>query len=677
MKAQYAYAPPQEGEYEFNETRELVQLVNDAAALLSEKGEAAFDEFRKPDSRWRQEENYIFVLDGEGNVLVHPDTRLEGRNEIDLKDINGKRIIRGLITAATNIPAKPEGWYHYQWPVPGGLLPRWKSSFVKQALTPAGESYIVSSGIYNDRMEKAFVVDLVMNAVAEIEKRGESALKLFHDPTGPFLSKDTYIFALDMDGLELVNPALPNFEGRNVLDLVDAQGKYLNREMIELLRTQPSGWVTYMWPKPGENVPTQKDAFVHRAKLGDKTLVVGCGVYRTGAAPQVKAITKMNAFELMTLVRKAATLLEAKGEKAYPELREKGSAFFRDDTYFFVYDMDGTRAFHAAEPVTEGENFLKSKDPLGRPFIRMIINAAAGHAGEGWVHYLYPEPRNIFPIWKSSFVKRVIYPSGKQYAVGCGIYNMKMDKAFIEDMVKRAAALVEERGKEAFAEFRDKTGPFMFMDTYVFVQSPDGTELVNPAQPSLEGRNLMELKDLKGKAVVREEIDAAMKDGSAWLEHYWYRPGDNTPALKQTYVQRAKFDGETFIVGSGLYPGYAGERSDIQKLSWTAIDKEHLSVLLSRQTVFGENATLARLYAKRGVTVPHMTHVNEEYSWIISGSQKFTFDDREFVANAGDVVVIPPNVAHSITILEDSEFVDFFAPAREDWLQGKDQYLRG
>src|SRR5512134_3442618 len=102
--------------------------------------------------------------------------------------------------------------------------------------------------------------------------------------------------------------------------------------MIELLRTQPSGWISYMWPKPGENVPTQKDAFVHRAKLGDKMLVVGCGVYQPGSAPKMKELPKLSAVELMTLVRKAATLLEEKGELAYPELRERGSAFFRDDT---------------------------------------------------------------------------------------------------------------------------------------------------------------------------------------------------------------------------------------------------------------------------------------------------------------------------------------------------------
>lgn len=29
--------------------------------------------------------------------------------------------------AATALKGKPEGWYHYEWPVPGGILPRWKS----------------------------------------------------------------------------------------------------------------------------------------------------------------------------------------------------------------------------------------------------------------------------------------------------------------------------------------------------------------------------------------------------------------------------------------------------------------------------------------------------------------------------------------------------------------------
>jgi signal transduction histidine kinase len=147
----------------------------------------------------------------------------------------------------------------------------------------------------------------------------------------------------------------------------------------------------------------------------------------------------------------------------------------------------------------------------------------------------------------------VTCPSGIPYLIGCGIYNMQMDRAFIEHVVDRAASLVTEQGKNAFDRLRDKTGPFVFMDTYVFVISPEGIELVNADLPSLEGRNLIDLKDLQGRPVIREEIDAAMKLGSAWLDISWFKPGHNTPALKQTFVRKAQCGQETYIVGSGIY----------------------------------------------------------------------------------------------------------------------------
>jgi len=539
--------------YEQADTRDLVALVNDAAELVRTKGETACSEFRISGSRWRQGETYIFVLDPGGNMLVHPDPALEGKNQLGLEDINGKPIIRGLIGAATAFPDKPEGWYHYQWPVPGGLLPRWKSSYVRLATAPTGKSYVVGSGMYNDRMERAFVVDAVTNAVEQIEQRGRAAFPLFHDPKGPFIAKDAYIFVIDMRGVELVNPAFPNLEGNSLLDVTDTHGKHLIQEMLEVVKTRSSGWVDYMWPKPGESVSTQKSAYVSRAKLEEQSVLVGCGVYLADAPKAARPAGKLTASQLMTLVREGAAALETQGERAYAEFRKAGSKWFRDDTYFFVWTTDGTRAFHAPDPAWEGQNGSGLKDILGRPIGKMILEVGATPSGEGWIHYMYPEPGNIFPAWKSTFVKRVRFPSGKQHLVGCGIYNMQMDKAFIEDVVNRAATLIAEHGKEAFSQLRDRTGPFVFMDTYVFVDSTDGMELVNPAQPSLEGKNLLGLRDLRGKAVVLDEIAVAMKEGSAWLEYYWYKPGDNTPARKETYVRKVQAGQDTYIVGSGIY----------------------------------------------------------------------------------------------------------------------------
>ena len=232
--------------YQYEETRELVALVKDATALVRTKGEAGFGDFRVNGSRWRQGDGYIFVLDPQGNMLVHPDPSMEGKNELDLKDIHGKPIVRGLIGAATTLPSKPEGWYHYQWPVPGGILPRWKSSYVRLETAPSGKSYIIGAGVYNDRMERNFVVDAVTDAVAQIEKNGEAAFPLFHDPTGPFLAKDAYIFVIDRKGIDLVNPAFPNLERRNLLNVKDTQGKKLIREMLKVVQASGHGWVDYM-----------------------------------------------------------------------------------------------------------------------------------------------------------------------------------------------------------------------------------------------------------------------------------------------------------------------------------------------------------------------------------------------------------------------------------------------
>ena len=540
--------------YEHEETRELVALVDEATELVHTKGEAAFGEFRVLGSRWRHGETYVFVLDTAGNMLVHADPAMEGTNQIELKDVNGKPIIRGLLDVATAFADKPEGWYHYQWPIPGALLPRWKSSYVRFVEAPTGKRFVVGSGMYNDRMERAFVIDAVTNAVREIETRGEEAFKLLRDPKGPFIAKDAYIFVLDPKGVELVNPAFPNLEGHSLWEHRDTQGKYLIRDIIELALAQGSGWVDYLWPKPGESIATEKSAYVSRAKLGNTSVVVGCGVYLANAPKAAAPVaTKMKAAELVTLVREAAALVEERGEAAFAEFRKKGSKWFHDDAYIFVSTMDGTRLFHAANPASEGARVGDLKDVLGRPIGRMILDAGTSALGEGWIHYMYPKPDDIFPAWKSTFVKRVTFPSGTPYVIGCGIYDMEMDKSFIEDVVNRAADLVARKGKDAFELLRDKTGPFVFMDTYVFVDSVDGVELVNAAQPSLEGRNLMTVTDLRGKAVVQDEIAAALKDGSAWLECYWYKPGDNMPARKQTFVRAVQSGREQFVVGSGFY----------------------------------------------------------------------------------------------------------------------------
>ncbi|MGZ3808291.1 MAG: cache domain-containing protein, partial [Bacteriovorax sp.] len=362
--------------YEFEETRSLVSLVNDAAELVKTLGESSFEAFRES-GKWRQKDMYIFVLDPEGNMLVHPDPALAGINTIDLKDVNDRPIIRGLIDAATAIPDKPEGWYHYQWPEPGDMAPRWKSSFVKLVKAPTGKSYVVGSGMYNDRMEKSFVIDMVKDAVALIEKIGQEAFLHFHDESGRFMAKDAYIFVFDSNGIELVNPAHPNLEGRMLFDVKDTNNKHFVHDFFKVVKSQGSGWVNYMWPKPGDSVSTEKSTYVEKANFKGQSYLVGCGVYLSNAPRGFHPLSEMTAPKLMQLVREGSKLLESDGETAYSEFRKRGSKWFKEDTYFFVWDMDGTCQFDAAEPSLEGKNRSDAKDILGRSYGKMILEIAS------------------------------------------------------------------------------------------------------------------------------------------------------------------------------------------------------------------------------------------------------------------------------------------------------------
>jgi quercetin dioxygenase-like cupin family protein len=116
--------------------------------------------------------------------------------------------------------------------------------------------------------------------------------------------------------------------------------------------------------------------------------------------------------------------------------------------------------------------------------------------------------------------------------------------------------------------------------------------------------------------------------------------------------------------------------SALEKTSWKTMEIEQLNDKLSRQMISGENATISQLLLKKGAQVPRHTHMNEQYSWIISGSLKFVFDDRDILVGAGEILLIPANVAHSAVALEDTVDVDIFAPRREDWIRKEDSYLR-
>jgi signal transduction histidine kinase len=267
----------------------------------------------------------------------------------------------------------------------------------------------------------------------------------------------------------------------------------------------------------------------------------------------VFADTKHSASELISFVREAADLIEKEGEAAFPKLRDPEGEWFKGDTYIFVWGLDGIRHVFPPDTAGEGQKMRDLKDINDKPIGQWFIARASSANGEGWIHYQWPRPGEIFPVWKSTYVRRAISPAGNAYLVGSGRYNMPLDRVLIVDLVEAAARMLSERGSAGFARLRDDGDEFVFMDTYVFVVALDGVEYVNPAFPNLEGRNLLDYKDAAGNYLVREMIDKTEDGANAWVEYFWPRPGSGDAVKKLAYVRRTDVDGETMVIGAGLY----------------------------------------------------------------------------------------------------------------------------
>lgn len=109
---------------------------------------------------------------------------------------------------------------------------------------------------------------------------------------------------------------------------------------------------------------------------------------------------------------------------------------------------------------------------------------------------------------------------------------------------------------------------------------------------------------------------------------------------------------------------------------WDAIEPEQMNALTTRQYIVGSNLMLARLVLKKNARVPMHRHRHEQVSHVVEGALKFLIEDREIIVRAGEILCIPPHIAHEVLAVEDSVALDIFNPPREDWISGDDAYLR-
>jgi hypothetical protein len=299
----------------------------------------------------------------------------------------------------------------------------------------------------------------------------------------------------------------------------------------------------------------------HGPLLALLCLVAACGFGPSGRAATLEDKLSAYRFEdtrqLVAMVEAAADLVARDGTAAFPQFAVAGSRWFHDNLYIFIFAVDGTCVFHAASPGLVGRNLMDFRDIHEKPVIRLITDVAKlpGPDAADWVFYLWEEDKpQLDPQWKSAYVRKAVAPDGKIYLVGSGSYDIKVEEAFITDNVRHAADLIQSAGKEAaFRAFRDPASSFVFLDTYIFVLDEKGRLLVDPAYPTLAGRDLDGFQDAMGVSVIQALIAKLQQHDEAAVQYLWARPGRATLSRKLIYARRVRVGGESMIVGSDFF----------------------------------------------------------------------------------------------------------------------------
>ena len=128
--------------------------------------------------------------------------------------------------------------------------------------------------------EKAKQIEALVNkAAALIESKGKAVFPEFRTKGTEWFSGDTYLFVYDLKSNVLFNAAFPAREGTNTTGQKDANGKLFHHEFIQVAESKGSGWVDYMFPKPGQTQPSQKWAYVKGVKVDGVPALVASGFY--------------------------------------------------------------------------------------------------------------------------------------------------------------------------------------------------------------------------------------------------------------------------------------------------------------------------------------------------------------------------------------------------------------
>lgn len=85
---------------------------------------------------------------------------------------------------------------------------------------------------------------------------------------------------------------------------------------------------------------------------------------------------------------------------------------------------------------------------------------------------------------------------------------------------------------------------------YFYVYDFDCNNIAHATQKNLQGQDLTNYQDSRGKYVIRE-LSSMAQSGGGYVEFYWIKPGDTGEKKKLGYVE--PIPNTNYFIGTGVY----------------------------------------------------------------------------------------------------------------------------
>ncbi|MEA3513746.1 MAG: cache domain-containing protein, partial [Campylobacterota bacterium] len=195
--------------------------------------------------------------------------------------------------------------------------------------------------------------------------------------------------------------------------------------------------------------------------------------------------------------------------------------------YFWINDWDGGMVMHPISTHLNGENLLNFQDPNGVYLFKDFVEVAKKD-GAGIVKYQWNNPNTNNTEDKISYVFNF---EPFNWVFGTGEYYIELQKKFQNEVIKLVNKL-------------------RYADNNYFYISDYNNVLIS--HPYLQGKDLSNVKDIKGNYIIPPMIKIAKEQGEGFHSYWWKKnKKDNTPYEKLTFTKN--FPNWNMVIGTGVY----------------------------------------------------------------------------------------------------------------------------